>query len=812
MLQDISSIPKQAAPSKPPSTGEPCPGIQGQHQGQPSIDSGSEADASAATELITHTHPQAELPFGGLEASLTDEMVLGPINTLADTQHVKPLIREQVYRVNTQSDSFDHWLGDFPMSAFDQANFLHSWSPFTTHLSLLPGTDSMSVTQLPLSQTDQTLDGWAMGNSIPFQAKAVQRLEMDQVKTYSTASSFEPPSIVGNRFTGPFARARRHWHVRRHQPNTDPWITLLGDGMVTQPPTNLQPRSETFLQRRRFDEAARARLKDAIRAHRNLSQSFSVQASSPNYNSFSSTSCTLQSDDGDMPPAGLLDIALDVYFSRCDPTIPIIHHATFSAKAAPTCLLISLVLTGFHMLGTRGAVSYVRKLLPTLLSMVLRQLETECTASFQDAEWLATMSAAVVVSNLAILLQHQGNEEDYRTEFFVTTVLSTAQHVGLFSPRECQLYYENISDTQNVDDRWRKWSRIESAKRVTIALTDLNLSFSALYGRRPVVQVDDVSIISPRGDDAFWAETSLIWSDIMQGEYLEHTPAISLRSCDITGGGWNIQTVCGILTLVQSSLWEFYHSFHTLKDVVQPETHFLPWQACQRSNEKDLVKLTLSLSPHCIGSSDSIKVNDALSWHLSCLMLAANCQTFATALSFANNEAAILALEDIKSWAKSPTARRACLHAGEIFAILHHRRMKEPVTLHSVCSALWAGIVMGLYYFNVPVESGSSECDIDLLSSFDWQALGATGFTCGQQQSREDLGVGGASATALEFIAAGGTPRISGDYHPGGHVTARRIFSHFADLIDGLGAWRLPLLSQVLRAASEDLMDMDRHP
>jgi len=421
------------------------------------------------------------------------------------------------------------------------------------------------------------------------------------------------------------------------------------------------------------------------------------------------------------------------------------------------------------------------------------------------------MSAAVVVSNLAILLQHQGNEADSMTEYFVTTVLSTTQNVGLVSSCAPRSIHESITQLQGAEERWLAWSRLESAKRVILALADLNLCFSALYGRRPFIQSDDLDIMPGSSDCLFYAETSSKWLMLMmQGETLNHPLSIRLQSCKTTDDDSSAPTARGTLTLVQLSLWETYHGFHTLKPVVQPAIRLNPWQACEARSERDLIRLTLSLSPHCVKSSDSINVNDAVSWHLTCLMLAANCQTFATALEFTSDDGTTNpALEDIKLWAKSPTARRACLHAGEIFAILYHRRIREPLGLATVCAALWASLVMGLYYLNAPLESSNTECDLDLISRFDWQAIGDVGFTTDQHHSKGGLSSGGVSMNALEFIAVGGTPRISGDYHPRGHVTARRIFSHFADLMDGLGTWRLPILSQVLRAASEDLMEMD---
>ncbi|KEF62573.1 uncharacterized protein A1O9_00546 [Exophiala aquamarina CBS 119918] len=766
------------------------------------------SNSHAATAVITGSmsdtqpHGTAEPPSGEPEASLINETVLGPIN--ASINRHDPLLDEQRYRANTPYDSFDHWLGDFSISDFDQDNFLHSWCP-----SLLPGTDSISVNPFSVPQSEQVLDGWTPGSRSPLQT--IQTLETSRSSTHPITSIFNSPSPISNNFTASFPRARRQWHLRGGQPQSSVWMALPGDGTENEPSTNSVPCRETFLQRRRFDEDTRARLKDAIRTHQRFSQLLPQQATGPNYKSFSSVSTT--SSQGDMPPAGLLDIALDVYFAKCDPTIPIIHHATFSARTAPTCLLLSLVLTGFNTLGTKGAVSYVRNLLPTLLSMVLRQLEKECTVGFQDASWLATMSAATVLSNMAILLQHQGNEEGCRTVFFVTTVLLTARNAGIFSVRVPQSNHESITYTDDVQDRWLKWSRIESARRLANALIDLNLSFSALYGRRPLVLTDDVSIISPSADDVFWTETSSEWLTLVQGETPKHRDTISLSSCATTGDDWSVQTARGFLTLLQSSLWETYHSFHTLRFVVQLDTRIHPWQACETLSERDLVRLTLSLSPYCIRSSDGLNINDAVSWHLTCLMLAANCQNMATALRFAGDGAANFALEDIKSWAMSPTARRACLHAGEIFATLFHRRIRESVTLHTVCGAFWAGLVMGLYYLNVPSESATRECDIDLISRFDWQAIETAGLAKDAQHPRgESSSPIGVSAKALEFIAAGGTPRISGDYHPGGHVTARRIFSHFADLIDGLGTWRLPILSQVLRAASEDLMDMDSRP
>lgn len=56
----------------------------------------------------------------------------------------------------------------------------------------------------------------------------------------------------------------------------------------------------------------------------------------------------------ELPPNGIVDIGLELFFRHYHPLQPFIHVPTFHANSAPTATLISMCLIGFHILNTKG--------------------------------------------------------------------------------------------------------------------------------------------------------------------------------------------------------------------------------------------------------------------------------------------------------------------------------------------------------------------------------------------------------------------------------------------------------------------------
>ena len=78
-------------------------------------------------------------------------------------------------------------------------------------------------------------------------------------------------------------------------------------------------------------------------------------------------------------------------------------------------------------------------------------------------------------------------------------------------------------------------------------------------------------------------------------------------------------------------------------------------------------------------ATDNTDLNSAVLWHASCMMLGANIRYFELAAGRAGPGPAVTALEDISAWSQTQSARRAVLHAAQIYKLLFDRKVSDIV-------------------------------------------------------------------------------------------------------------------------------------
>lgn len=226
-----------------------------------------------------------------------------------------------------------------------------------------------------------------------------------------------------------------------------------------------------------------------------------------------------------------------------------------------------------------------------------------------------------------------------------------------------------------------------------------------------------------------------------------------------------------------------------------------PWRIYEKVPEdKVLVDVLTWIFTATIPTSTP---NCLILWHGAWLSLTANIHLFEIALRPKGLRSSISAMNQVALWTRTPAARRACLHAGEIFHTILHRRVSDLVNLHTALSLFRAALVLGLYVLNhAPEQSPNANDPLELLSSFAWDEIGKSGLG-GPISGRDSL-------HAKAFIDHGGDFCISGEVYAAGYPNARRVLLHFADLMENLGKWKSRRFSRILHLVSEDLTYYDR--
>ncbi|KAJ5477444.1 hypothetical protein N7539_007588 [Penicillium diatomitis] len=558
--------------------------------------------------------------------------------------------------------------------------------------------------------------------------------------------------------------------------------------------------------RRGIDEACRDRLRflfdqvfvgSQTQSHfQTIKSSLAPDSSFPTLNQF--------------PQADFLDLALDLYFRTCHPLLPFVHLPTFSAKSARAPLLWVMCLIGMMVMGSDGAASFVSRNFQFTLEKIMIDLAQCTTGTENPAAAISTFATAILFLNLAVLTEERAHLE--QCQILYVNLMSITQRHGLFAAIEGQLLEKSLYDMlPDLDMRWKAWSRIETTKRIIIGLILVESWHSALLSTSPVIVPDSIQIHLPCDESLYIAPTSQEWNQLTQDGKHSMMPAMLAPSDNIKVPSLEghmhefcIQTVLAIVQIRQS---EAYHRLlsNRASDPLAPcNTYAMDGRArCLSSLQAQIAT--------CYGEAmDRMNPNTIVMWHHMCMMLTADIQVFEFAAGRAGPGPAREALDDIAKWSRTAAARRACLHAAQIYKVMLNRKGSELPNYHSVFSLFLAGLILGLYTFMVPIAEGhsSNATAIELMSDIDWQKVDREGFTSFLDPPGIQPG-SPARCLVVDFIRNGGTMYMHGVPIRAGYQPARQIFLDYANILRQSGKWGVKKLSYVLQIMSDVLMDAE---
>lgn len=220
----------------------------------------------------------------------------------------------------------------------------------------------------------------------------------------------------------------------------------------------------------------------------------------------------------------------------------------------------------------------------------------------------------------------------------------------------------------------------------------------------------------------------------------------------------------------------------------------------------------LSSLPSTSGSNalQHTDINGVITWHVCCLMLTANVQSFEDAAGRRGPTAVPTALHTIARWAATPTARRAIVHAAQVFKLLFHRRVSDVVSVHTVGALFKAALILSFYLLTSTratrsVSSSSSQDEpLELFDDIDWSRTGNLGMA-DQINLHLEPDAGDPEIDRIgRFILAGGPFSITGVVHRPGLSSCRRVLLHAADLMRTLGKWKSCRFSEILHLLTGD--------
>ncbi|THW09964.1 hypothetical protein D6C86_05798, partial [Aureobasidium pullulans] len=665
-----------------------------------------------------------------------------------------------------------------------------------------PG-QSQDMLQFWLSQADNDLGYGSLAlpdmASTPYTPEANQRPARLPVQRAATSETSDTAS-TGNIPNERFARVESCWLAKNN--GTHHLAQSLWSDVVHSPGPNLfsiglSQTLERSDSRWGVNALLRSRLEAEFGAH--LPHSAGASAQRP----------------GNFPPAEVLEICLDHYFRRFHPMAPFIHVPTFDASNTPLPLLYAMCMLGLSALESSNGGNFISNAFTILLRKVHNDLALNAITPSAPHARLAIFAAGFLTLCLAALSGDKDRLAQSQTLY--AALIATAQRQGVFSVEELDVE-DTIAEVNDENSRWLTWARIESAKRLVVALLTTDWWFSANSSVSPAIRPETLQLCLPCDDVLFRAESTARWTQLQQMGKRISMPMIKPRTFNLEGALDSVILLdppldapgqYTLLSAIKLCVCDAQHRHFLPTDDWDRHDHLIPWETYQDDlRARSLVQTTLSLAPVITGSVKTADLNSLVLWHNLCLTLNSNMQIFELAAGRAGAGPAGKALADVEDWARTSSARRACIHAAHTFKLLSNRKVSESVTLNSMSALFCSALVLGLYLFTVQSpETDNTRPPYELMDDVDWTIVGNAGMAETSPGNSPGMMFESSHASNITrtFIEAGGPASINGVVATSGFQTARRTLLDFAHLMDGIGTWKPRTLSRILHIMSDVL-------
>ncbi|VUC37780.1 unnamed protein product [Clonostachys rosea] len=502
-----------------------------------------------------------------------------------------------------------------------------------------------------------------------------------------------------------------------------------------------------------------------------------------------------------------IEIAYEQYWVHHHNVMSLIHAPTFRAEKAPVDLLVVMCTIGMTVMGTPELNHSVDKIYPGILKRVFSSMQNIDMGGLTAlTDRLAVMFTALFTLNLgAINSDREGfsKVESVHTGLFAGLV-STAQKDGLFSADKFPASLAALATLPTEEKRWRVWASVESVKRLILGIVQLDCWFAAFFATEPALKAETVCVMPICDRNLFEATTREKWCQVRPEFYQMDYPCVSASYSKTPTIARSFDMMSTLLMVLQL---RFAAASAVIERNVQPEGASPPWRLFRDDFRiMGLVVLIVDLSRAANRRDRSFEMNSAVRWHTLCMSLSANIRLLENAAGRSGPEPASLAMAEISKWAATPPARRAALHAAQIFHLLYTRRVCEPVKLQSIIGLFQAALVLGFYICTRP-DPTSTEV-FDMYDDVDWAALGSFGLSDHPQELSPEI----LRLPEAQYILQDRTLCL-GDYIvTNGPKEARKSWLYFASIMLGMGRWKTRTYSHIMHVMCDSLSDVELPP
>ncbi|KAL9562574.1 hypothetical protein ACKAV7_013138 [Fusarium commune] len=457
---------------------------------------------------------------------------------------------------------------------------------------------------------------------------------------------------------------------------------------------------------------------------------------------------------------------------------------------------------------------------PMLLPACLQDLTSQTLLKSAPPDILTTLATALIIAYLALgfrvqsypfrisraVAEYLQDEIDIHQSYAVCTqMLRTTDGQGLFMAGYDEDPILKVRQgAQSLDNLWKAWARVESVKRLICCLIYLDMAYARLMSTSGVIAIDKVEIYLPCDDALFEdATTATAFLRLVQQGARITMPRMNARSFHVLSPSKLNQNSTQIL--LRSLYLRLIAAKARLSEKHGRNEHSQSISLAERfSTDEDyktiIADVVLLPKAHASFLGERHQ-NNALGWHYLCILLTTDVDLLETACGRDGLEAAEDSLAHVFRWSQSSSARRALLHAAQVFSILDSCLVRESYLTRPDLVLFISALVISQYFLVTSYTgNGSGGPVFELLRDIDWTTVGDEGFgraigylppVTGRETVNPNPAIG--------FINKGGSVSFSGEVQRLDGVAAKKIARKFAHLMDGFGKWDGCSYSQLLR-------------
>ncbi|ENH64081.1 Putative transcription factor TDA9 [Fusarium oxysporum f. sp. cubense race 1] len=441
---------------------------------------------------------------------------------------------------------------------------------------------------------------------------------------------------------------------------------------------------------------------------------------------------------------------------------------------------------------------------PKLLPACLHDLTSQTLLKSAPPDILTTLATALIIAYLALGFR---DEIDIHQSYTVCTqMLRTADGQGLFmAGYDDDPILKVRKGAQSPDNLWKAWARVESVKRIICCLLYLDMAYARLMSTSGVIAIDKVEIYLPCDDALFEdATTATAFLRLVQQGARITMPRMNVRSFhELSPSKLNqnstqilLRSLYLRLIAAKARLSEKHGRNENSQSIS------LAGSFSTDEDYKTIIADVVLLPKAHASFLGERHQNNALGWHYLCILLTTDVDLLETACGRDGLEAAEDSLVHVFRWSQSSSARRALLHAAQVFSILDSCLVRESYLTRPDLVLFVSALVISQYFLVTSYTgNGSGGPVFELLRDVDWTTVGdegfgrATGYLPLGRLGRETVN----SNPAIGFINKGGSVSFAGEVQGLGGAAAKKIARKFAHLMDGFGKWDGCSYSQLLR-------------